>query len=92
MAVYGEDGYIITSDEKAMKVKSRSGKETSLVVTAKETGVYTSPFLYFADVIRGRVEVPKFGLYSLENNKMVVNILEAAKNSAKTGKTIQFSK
>jgi predicted dehydrogenase len=92
MAVYGEDGYIITSDEKAMNVKSRSGKETSLVVTSKETGVYTSPFLYFADVIRGRIEVPKFGLYSLENNMMVVNILEAAKNSAKTGKTIQFSK
>ncbi len=92
MAVYGEDGYIITADEKAMKVKSRSGKETSLVVNAKETGVYTSPFLYFADVIRGRIVVPEYGLYSLENNMMVVKILEAARNSALMGKTIHLSK
>ena len=92
IAVYGEDGYIITTDDKVMKSKSRTDKETSYVLNAQETGVYTSPFLYFADVIRGRIEVPKFGLYSLENNMMVVNILEAAKKSAKTGKTIDLSK
>jgi predicted dehydrogenase len=50
--------------------------------------VYEDPFSYFADVIRGRIKVPKNGLYSLENNLTVVKILDAARESAKTGKTI----
>lgn len=91
MAVYGEDGYIITTDDKVMKAKGRIGKEESYVLDAKEMGVYSSPFLYFADVIRDRVAAPAYGLYSLENNMMVVKILEAARNSAQTGKTIQLS-
>ena len=91
MAVYGEDGYIITTDDKVMKAKSRTENEVSFLLSAKETGVYSSPFLYFADVIRGRITVPPFGLYSLENNLMVVKILEAARNSAQTAKTIQLN-
>lgn len=90
MAVYGEDGYIVTTDDKVMKAKGRRGKEESYVLNAKEMGVYSSPFLYFADVIRSRIAVPSFGLYSLENNMMVVKILEAARKSAKAGKTIQM--
>ncbi|MFN5422566.1 MAG: Gfo/Idh/MocA family protein [bacterium] len=91
MAVYGEDGYIITADDRSMKAKGKVGKEDSLVLSAQETGAYTSPFLYFADVIRERIEVPSFGLYSLENNLMVVKILEAARNSAREGKTFKLT-
>jgi hypothetical protein len=34
--------------------------------------------------------VPAFSPYSLENNIMVVKILDAARESAKTGKQITF--
>ena len=88
MAVYGEDGYVITVDDRSMKAKSKTGKEESLMLNAQQTGVYTSPFLYFADVIRGKIEVPPFSLYSIENNMLVVKILEAARNSALGGKTV----
>jgi hypothetical protein len=36
----------------------------------------------------GKEKVEPFGLYSLENNLMVNKILEAAKQSAATGKTV----
>jgi predicted dehydrogenase len=52
--------------------------------------VYEDPFCYFADVIRGKISVAPYGLYSLENNLQVVAILDAARKSAKTGKSVIF--
>ena len=48
------------------------------------------PFSYFAGVISGRREVKPTDLSSLENNLIVVNILDAAKESAKKGKMIRL--
>ncbi len=89
MEVYGETGYIIAANNTSMRLRNKeSNAERSLQVTLKEMGVYQDPFSYFADVVRGRIQIPKNGLYSLENNLMVVKILDAARESAKTGKTI----
>jgi hypothetical protein len=41
-------------------------------------------------VIRGRITVPAYGDYSLENNLVVARILEAARISAREGKTIML--
>jgi predicted dehydrogenase len=88
MAIYGRSGYIITKDNNQMKAKGKVGSETDYKLTAQETNTYTSPFLYFADAIRKKITIPAFGAYSMENNLIVVKILEAARNAAKTGKTI----
>jgi predicted dehydrogenase len=89
MEVYGETGYIITKDNTAMQARNRSDKTTrDMKVTTHEIPVYQDPIAYFADAIRGKITVPKNGLYSLENNIMVVRILDAARQSAKTGKTV----
>ncbi len=61
-------------------------------VTAKDIAVYEDPFSYFADVIRGKIKLPDNGVYSLQTNLMVVRILEAARESAKTGKTVVLTK
>jgi predicted dehydrogenase len=90
MEVYGERGYVITRNNNEMKAKGSKGPEVSYVLKPEETGTYTSPFTYFADVIRGRIQVPAYGPYSLENNVMVVKILDAARQSALTGKTVYF--
>ena len=90
MEVYGERGYVITRNNNEMKAKGSKGAEVSYVLSPEETGTYTSPFTYFADVIRGRLKVPAFGAYSLENNVLVVKILDAARQSALTGKTVYF--
>jgi predicted dehydrogenase len=89
MEVYGETGYIISQNNTTMRLRnSKSGGEHSILVTTSDVPVYDDPFSYFADVLRGKVQIPKKGLYSLENNVMVVRILDAARESAKTGKTV----
>jgi predicted dehydrogenase len=93
MEVYGDKGYIITRDNNNMRMKNSESKpEEAIRITAKEVPVYTDPFAYFADVIRGKITVPENGLYSLENNVKAVRILDAARESAKTGKTVLFKK
>ena len=50
------------------------------------------PFSYFANVIRGDIKVEETDLSSIENNLIVVKILDAAKQSAAEGRTVQFTK
>ena len=88
MALYGKDGYIITKDNKEYAIRKYRSNEEQKIVTEKDVLVYTDPFSYFADVIRKKIKVEPYGVYSLENNIMVVKILDAARQSAKEGKTI----
>jgi predicted dehydrogenase len=91
MEVYGESGYIITKDNSTMRIRNKNpGTEHTLFVTTHDVPVYDDPFSYFADVIRGKIQIPKKGTYSLENNVMVVRILDAARESARTGKTVEI--
>jgi predicted dehydrogenase len=94
MEVYGETGYLISANNTSMRLRNKSTvkQEQTRTITPQDIPVYTDPFAYFSDVLRGKIKVPANGLYSLENNMMVVRILEAAKESAKTGKTVKFRK
>lgn len=93
MEVYGQTGYVITKDDTNMRMRNpNSDGEQNIKVTTNEIPVYTDPFSYFADVIRGKIKVPENGLYSLENNVKVVRILDAARESAKTGKAVMLKK
>ena len=93
MDVYGETGYILVSNSTKMQVKNtKSATEKSREISLADVGIYQDPFSYFADVVKGRIQVPKNGLYSLENNLTVVRILDAARESAKSGKTVFFKK
>ena len=67
-------------------------EEQNIKVDTSSVPVYTDPFAYFADVIRGKITLPRYGVYSLENNLRVVQILDAARESARTGKTIYLKK
>jgi predicted dehydrogenase len=88
MAVYGDKGYIKTVDDTIMNIRNYKKPEQHLVLTSEDVPVYKDPFSYFADVVRGKIKVSPFSLYSLENNVIVVRILEAAKISASTGKIV----
>ena len=91
MEVYGQTGYVITTNNNLMRRRNKQARsEETDSVTAEEVGVYVDPFSYLSEVINKKITVPPFGLYSLENNIMVVRILEAARESAKTNKTIFF--
>jgi predicted dehydrogenase len=89
MEVYGETGYLITIDNNKMRLRKQpDSAEHYTQVTAADVAVYTDPFSYLADVVRNKIKMPANGLYSLQTNITVVRILEAAKESAKTGKAI----
>jgi predicted dehydrogenase len=93
MEIYGDKGYIIAVNNHEMRI--RNGKmpaEKTEMVTSADVAVYEDPFNYFADVLLGKITMPAYGLYSLENNLQVVRILDAARESAKTGKTVILKK
>lgn len=91
MEVYGETGYVIATDKATMRIRNGAiNEEQTIQVTSKDISVYEDPFSYLADVVRGKVTVAENSLYSLENNVTVVQILEAARESAKTGKTVNL--
>ena len=92
MEIYGETGYVIAVNNTQMRLRGKKAEiEETTKVTSKDIDVYEDPFSYFADVIHGKIKVNHYDLYSLENNVLVVKILEAAKESANTGKTIHLS-
>lgn len=92
MEVYGDSGYVITIDNSKMRIRNRETKtEQNISVTANDLPVYLDPFTYFNDVVKGKTIVPKNGLYSLQNNVMVVKILDAAKLSAKEGRAVNIN-
>jgi len=91
MEIYGENGYIIAENNRDMRLRNReTDKEQIKQITSKDIVVYEDPFTYFTDVIRGNISMTGYDQYSPENNVMVVRILDAARESAKTGKTIGF--
>ncbi len=93
MEVYGESGYILAKDRNNMIIRNEVIKdEKAIRQTADDILVYEDPFSYLADIIRGKIKIAANGLYSLENNLTVVEILEAARESARTGKTVNLSK
>ena len=92
MEVYGDSGYVIAVNNTAMRLRNGTNDEQTVKVTAKDIPVYEDPFAYFADVLRGKATVARNSLYSLDNNETVVQILEAARESAKTGKTVFLNK
>jgi len=91
MEIYGDKGYIIAQNSEEMRFKNKEKlPEMQKRVTSKDITVFEDPFAYFTGVIRGEITMTDYDPYSLKNNVMVVSILDAARESARTGKTIEF--
>jgi len=91
LEIYGVTGYIKADNENEMRIRGKGMKtEEKQMVTTDDVNVYDDPFEYFSDVIKGKIEVKPYSLYSLENNVRVVEILDAARQSSEKGKTVYF--
>ncbi len=91
MEIYGDKGYIIAKTSEEMRLKNHENQdETYRRVSSKDISVFEDPFAYFAGVIRGKITMTDYDPYSLKNNIIVVRILDAARESARTGKTVEF--
>lgn len=92
MEIYGVSGFVIADNSQSMRLRQGTiQKEQQRKVTAQDIVVYEDPFTYFGEVIRGKVKMSSYDPYSLSNNMTVVKILDAASQSAKTGKTVQLN-
>ncbi|MDP2335391.1 MAG: Gfo/Idh/MocA family oxidoreductase [Bacteroidota bacterium] len=93
MEIYGDSGYLVAVNNKNMRLRKGTMQTEQLKqVTSKDIAVYEDPFNYFADVLYGKVKMTSYDPYSLTNNVIVVKILDAARESAKTGTTVILKK
>jgi len=87
MEIYGQHGYMI-ADRKGLKIKASASMKEEYRDIPSLTPPNNDPFAYLAAVLHGEIKVKPTDLSSLENNMIVVEILEAARKSAKEGKVI----
>ncbi len=89
MHIYGNAGYVYQDNATDMRVYAE-GKESKLVAD-KLPEPYNDSFYYLKAAVRGQIEVKPTDLSSLENNLIVVEILEAAIESNRTGKAVKLA-
>ncbi|HYE53661.1 MAG TPA: Gfo/Idh/MocA family oxidoreductase [Chitinophagaceae bacterium] len=90
MEVYGEHGYVIAVNGNT--IRSRLNEREQEITQQLSPIAYPNddPYGYFAAVIRGDISSPAYNLSSLENNMLVMEILDAAIRSAKSGKRVDL--
>jgi predicted dehydrogenase len=92
MEVYGQTGYVITVKRDDIRVRRADGQEEQIAAKAIPAPYDNSLSLLRAVVIDGIKldEMKPDGLSSLETNITVTEILDAARRSAASGKTIRL--
>lgn len=87
MELYGTKGEMHARDRRTVEMRfdgqPRKQKEVSL-----SPDRFGNPLSYFKAVLQGRIEPS--GLSSMENNLIVTEILDAARQSAQSGKTVKL--
>ena len=93
LEVYGLSGAAYADNRYDVRVRIAEGYD-GFAESAQEfperRAPLHDPFTLFAAVIRGQIELPADDPSSLPNNMIVMEILEAARESAATGKTIRL--
>lgn len=91
MEVYGATGYAIAVDANRVRLRHQNSAKERLMTAAPLTGPENNSLGYLAAVLRGQL-VPKGDLTALDTNVIVMQILDAARESARTGKTVRLTK
>jgi predicted dehydrogenase len=92
MELYGRTGYVFCKDAVNMQVRESERTQAYEMKANALSADIAEPFVYLAKVIRGEIKMSAYDLSAPANNEMVVKILEAAKASARTGKTVAWKK
>lgn len=90
MEVYGKTGYVYSDNAKDLRYRLSEKEEEQKEVLESRSNPHDDPFSMLEAVVRNKIILPPYDLSSLENNMIVVEILDAAKKSAKTGKRIKL--
>jgi predicted dehydrogenase len=90
LEVYGETGYAIATRGNSLRVRLPGRGAEAARPLADLPPAERDSIAYLTGVVRGQHKPS--GLNSLENNIIVVEILDAARQSARTGRTILLAK
>lgn len=93
MELYGTTGVIYSDNAHQLRVRMAEGydgfSEETFQLEQREPP-FDDPFAVFASVVRGELKLKKFSPYTLENNMITMEILDAALKSAGKGRTIEI--
>ena len=87
--VYGERGYVHALDATRLRMRVGESDETHAEVSAPPAP-FDDPFAYLAAVVRGVITPAPDDLSSLDLNLVVMEILDAAMESARTGRRVEL--
>jgi len=100
LEVYGRTGQVLTPDARTVRLRAWPRGQTRVsydeppperaLTPADLPTSLADPFAYLLGVVRGTVRVDDADPSALPNNLTVVRILEAAKESARTGRTVRL--
>jgi len=90
MEVFGNKGYAVAVNPTTVRQRLQEKSPEETIKIDPRPAPYTDPFSVLADVVSGRLKLDKNDLYGLPVNVTVVEILEAAQESAKSGKTVML--
>jgi predicted dehydrogenase len=92
MEVYGTKGYAVAVDPTTVRERLGEKEPEERKKIDPRPAPYTDPFSVLSDVVQGRLKLDSNDLYGLPVNVTVVEILEAAQASARSGKTVLLKK
>lgn len=91
MEIYGLTGAVIADNGRQLRLRIAEGydgfSEEKFELDPRKSP-FDDPFMMLTSVVRGEVALDAFDLSSLENNMIVMEILQASKESAESGKTV----
>ncbi len=88
MHIYGQTGYVYCDNRSQMRTRFAEKDAEKKITLAERAAPFDDPFAYLTGVVREEIKPRPFALSSLENNMIVVEILDAARESARTGKLV----
>lgn len=88
MAVYGQTGYVKALNKNTLHLRKNEQQLEQTLSLEPRPAPLADPFTYLAGVVHGTIEISDTDLSSLANNLTVVQILDAARQSARWGKTV----
>lgn len=89
MELYGTKGEAFTEGPDKLHVRYAGEKQSAQITAPPLTAPNNGSIPYLVAVMRGQL-VPKGDLTALDTNVIVMQILDAARTSARTGKTVEL--
>jgi predicted dehydrogenase len=91
MEVYGATGYAITVAADQVRIRQEHDAAEQLITAPSLPSDESNSLSYLAAVLDGKI-VPKGDLTALDTNIIVMQILDAARESARTGKSVRLTR